>query len=531
MTRDRTSRTTLLAIALLGTAGRIVANPSTADSLPHWDKKWSEEFSVPGVPDPAVWGYEIGAVRNNELQYYTDRPANATVVDGNLRIRLRKETFQTKQWTSASVITQGKKSFLFGRIEVRAKLPVGTGTWPAIWTLGTTGGWPAGGEIDIMEFDKIQWPMDPGMTHPYQIAGTAHWTDATTKHDARSMVFFTVDPTAAFHTYSIEWDSASISWFFDDTLYHTVSTTPTSMDEFRKSQYLLLNLALDQNGGAPGADTIDYLVDYVRHYQPKAGAARHRPPVAAFLPYSNSYVGDTSTFRNTVDADGLSGKPLSFRWELPKGAGKVWFESPTDTVTRVTFSAPGDYVLWFSASDGLYSNRSALFHQVGIERPVATPSPAAFQDSIDVTLSSAVPGAVIHYSTDGSQPNQSSKAYSAPVRLKATTTLNFIAIEPGLPASRAISATYTRSATGIGFRAAPKPPAPVLVRSRDKTISVQAPSATGNFSVKVARLDGTVLATGTGKDGIWHSRDLPRGILFVTVEGPGVVPTRRTVVR
>jgi beta-glucanase (GH16 family) len=139
-----------------------------------WRLVWSEDFNNPGAPDRAKWSYERGFVRNNELQLYTaDRPENARVENGSLVIEGRKERLpnpfyrpnsdlkrkrtsaQFTDYTAASLITQGKASFLYGRIEVRAKLPQGRGVWPAIWLLGTnetTVGWPGCGEIDVMEF-------------------------------------------------------------------------------------------------------------------------------------------------------------------------------------------------------------------------------------------------------------------------------------------------------------------------------------------------------------------------------------------
>lgn len=120
-----------------------------------WQLVWSDEFDYKGLPDTNKWTYEKGAVRNRELQYYTvSRLKNARVEDGKLIIETHKESFEGMDYTSASVISRGKGEWLYGRVEVMAKLPGGKGIWPAIWMLpGDRGkyGWPKGGEIDIME--------------------------------------------------------------------------------------------------------------------------------------------------------------------------------------------------------------------------------------------------------------------------------------------------------------------------------------------------------------------------------------------
>ena len=138
-----------------------VCLPACSVRAEKWQLVWSDEFNYHGLPDPAKWDYEEGFVRNGESQYYTRaRLANARVEDGHLTIECRKETFTPPNhapvaYTAASLITLHKEAWQSGRIEVRAKLPYGQGVWPAIWTLGTNitqVGWPACGEIDIMEF-------------------------------------------------------------------------------------------------------------------------------------------------------------------------------------------------------------------------------------------------------------------------------------------------------------------------------------------------------------------------------------------
>src|SRR5215475_5915024 len=153
----------------LGIGALVLAN--IAALATDWKLVWSDEFDKPGLVDPAKWDYEVGLIRNNEAQYYTrERKENARVEDGMLVIESRKELFknpdynpaaqgkstrrnrESSEYTSASITTRGKASWTYGRIEVRAKLPSGRGTWPAIWTLGTNTqvSWPGCGEIDIM---------------------------------------------------------------------------------------------------------------------------------------------------------------------------------------------------------------------------------------------------------------------------------------------------------------------------------------------------------------------------------------------
>lgn len=119
---------------------------------------WSDEFNLDGAPDATKWAYDIGTGDwgwgNNEAQYYTSRADNVKVQNGVLKIIAQRENYSGSNYTSARIKTQGKFTFKYGRVEMRAKLPSGGGTWPALWMLGnniTTAGWPACGEIDIME--------------------------------------------------------------------------------------------------------------------------------------------------------------------------------------------------------------------------------------------------------------------------------------------------------------------------------------------------------------------------------------------
>ena len=224
---------------------------------------WSDEFSTPGPPDPAKWGYDLGAGGwgNNEVQHYTNRTDNSNVSDGTLKIILKKESYQGSGYTSARILSKGKYSFKYGKIEVRAKLPAGGGTWPAIWMLGdniSTVSWPACGEIDIMEHVGNQLN---------KIFSTMHYTG----HSGGSGVGgYVMNPTATteFHVYKCEWSPETIKFFVDDNLYYTFGNTGTM--PFNQNFFIILNVAMGGNfGGAvdPAFTTGTMEIDYVRVYQ------------------------------------------------------------------------------------------------------------------------------------------------------------------------------------------------------------------------------------------------------------------------
>ena len=246
---------------------------------------WSDEFDGHGLPDPAKWGYETGFIRNREAQYYTFRKRkNARLKNGCLVITARKKKVknpaydkESKQWhksreyayyTSASLTTQHKFSMQYGRIEVRAKVPGGQGTWPAIWLLGNNisrVGWPRCGEIDIMEFlgrDSLK------------VYGTCHWADtATGKHrSAGKNISVDPPPSADFHVYTIDWTPERIDFYYDDRKYFSfdIDQAGTGPDNpFRKPFYMILNLALGGWGGKIDDNALPqkFLVDYVRVYK------------------------------------------------------------------------------------------------------------------------------------------------------------------------------------------------------------------------------------------------------------------------
>jgi len=245
--------------------------PAAAQISAGWTLVFSDEFDTPGALEPAKWGYETGYIRNQEAQYYTSRPENVRAEGGMLVIEARKEAYQSFGYTSASINTLGKYEFLYGRVEVRAKLPTGNGTWPAIWMLGTNRrqvGWPACGEIDIMEnvgFD------------PLRISAAVHTSAYNHTIGTQKSAKITVaSPWEDFHVYAMEWYPDRIDVFVDGQKYFTFANegTGAAIWPFDKQQYLLINLAIGGSwGGQKGIDDgrfpHRYYVDYVRIYQQK----------------------------------------------------------------------------------------------------------------------------------------------------------------------------------------------------------------------------------------------------------------------
>ncbi|NDV60645.1 family 43 glycosylhydrolase [Bacteroides sp. 519] len=258
-----------------------------------WELVWSDEFDYTGPPDKNSWSYEKGFARNEELQWY--QPNNAYVENGMLVIEARKEKSKNplykkgaKDWrsirknieyTSASIKTVGKKEFLYGRFEVKARIPIAGGAWPAIWTLGKNMPWPSNGEIDIMEYYRIN-------NVPHILANTAWGTDQPyhAKWDSQTVPFtnFTdKDPEWAskFHIWRMDWDETAIRLYLDDELINETLLSETingsigqGTNPFRQPHYLLLNLAIGgQHGGDPDVNAfpMKYEIDYVRVYQKK----------------------------------------------------------------------------------------------------------------------------------------------------------------------------------------------------------------------------------------------------------------------
>lgn len=268
------------------------AHKATKQEAPHayqtegYTLVWADEFNHAGRPDSTNWTYERGFVRNDEEQWY--QPENAFCKDGLLVIEARKEKranpeFKegSRDWrksrpqinyTSACLITEGLQSWQYGRFEMRGRIDISKGLWPAFWTLGVNGRWPANGEIDIMEYYK----------------GKLLANIASSKANGQPNWYSTFKPVAElgggawaakFHVWRMDWDSESISLFVDGILLNKVGLDKLnnegegSVHPFRQKHYILLNLAMGGMNGGPLGDTKfpnRMEVDYVRVYQKAA---------------------------------------------------------------------------------------------------------------------------------------------------------------------------------------------------------------------------------------------------------------------
>ncbi|MGO4496333.1 family 16 glycosylhydrolase, partial [Paenibacillus sp. 2RAB27] len=249
---------------------------TTSDS--RWTLVWNDEFNNSTL-DASKWNYTTGGggYGNHELQNYTNRPENVRVENGDLIIEARKESYQGSQYTSGKLETKSKGDWKYGRYEIRAKLPEGKGMWPAIWMMPTNqnvyGGWPVGGEIDIMEF----LGHDPGTVY-----GTIHYGNPWTHTGGNYILPNNQKFSDDFHTFSLEWSPGEFKWYVDGILYLTKNDW-FSKDNSKPSDYpfpapfdqlfyLQLNLAVGGDWpGNPDATTDwtkpkQMLVDYVRVY-------------------------------------------------------------------------------------------------------------------------------------------------------------------------------------------------------------------------------------------------------------------------
>jgi len=253
------------------------STPLVQQSTTKWRLIWADEFDYRGLPDSKKWGYDVGGHGwgNNELQYYSERrKENARVEDGHLIIEARREAMKGQEYTSARLVSKGKGDWTYGRFEVRAKLPSGRGSWPAIWMLPTSkdyGGWPNGGEIDIMEHVGF----DPDVVHTSVHTRSHNHTIDTQKTSKISV------PTSRteFNTYAIEWTPDEIRGFVNQQQFFTFRnerlTNPVADYQqwpFDKPFHLLLNIAVGGTwGGSQGVDQTIWPqrmeIDYVRVYQ------------------------------------------------------------------------------------------------------------------------------------------------------------------------------------------------------------------------------------------------------------------------
>jgi beta-glucanase (GH16 family) len=278
-----------------------------------WNLVWADEFDGTSI-DKANWKYDTGGGGwgNVELQYYTDRPDNSTVKEGNLLIIAKKESYGGRSYTSARLKTLGLQSFTYGKFEGRMKFPKEQGIWPGFWMLGNnfpTVGWPGCGEIDIMEHVSLS----------PNINGTMHWQDLSGNHGSSGSS--TYCKVSDYHTYGIEWDTKSVKWFLDGKKYYEVSilNNINGTDEMHLPFFYLLNLAVGGTWpGNPDATTTfpDTLyVDYVRVYQQGTSSnINNQIPVHFGLEqnYPNPFIQTTTFTYNLPSTSFVSLKVLDF---------------------------------------------------------------------------------------------------------------------------------------------------------------------------------------------------------------------------
>lgn len=325
----------------------IVSAPAHAS----WSLVWSDEFNGTSL-DTGNWSTDVGTGcpdlcgwGNNELQYY--RSQNVAVSGGNLVITARAESFGGASFTSGKIHTRDKRSFLYGRIEMRAKIPTGGGMWPAFWMMpqdNVYGGWAASGEIDIMESANAttsvggalhyggSWPNNTSTSGSYSLGG-ANFADA-------------------FHVYAVEWEPDVIRWYVDGVLFMTRTSSQwystaapgNPRAPFDQEFYIILNAAVGGNyTGCTSPDCVtasfpqQYLVDYVRVYEDIPNAL---PSVTITAPASGATLpaGDIAIAVDASDSDGSVTTVEFYNGAAYLGA---------DTTAPYSF-------LWTSVGDGCY---------------------------------------------------------------------------------------------------------------------------------------------------------------------------------
>jgi len=241
---------------------------STPESYDGMELVWSDEFNVSSI-DNSNWTFETGTGNwgwgNNELQYYQEN--NTSIIDGNLVIEARKESVDNSNYTSSRIITRDKKSFKYGRVDIRAVMPEGQGIWPALWMLGSNHfqvGWPTCGEIDIMEM------IGGGDGRDNVLRGTAHWNQGGHVSYGQGYTHES-NLSDEYHVYSIIWDDQNIRWYFDDINFNTMDITSEALSAFHNNFYFIMNVAVGGVWpGSPDNTTLFpqwMIVDYIRVFQ------------------------------------------------------------------------------------------------------------------------------------------------------------------------------------------------------------------------------------------------------------------------
>ena len=311
---------------------------------------WGDEFNTPGLPDSTKWNYEIGKIRNDELQYYTSkRLENARIEDSVLILEARKEKFSGADYTSASVISRGIGDWKYGKIEIRAKVPTGKGTWPALWMLPTNSeyGWPTSGEIDIMEYIGVE---------PQNLFYTCHFegNNGTGHMSSGSKSSYISNPFNQFIKFTLVWTPDKLEWYANDRKYHQYIRTSNDIKlwPFNKEFYLSLNLAYGGSwGGYAGVDDTKlphkFLIDYVRVYQLQDSEGPYKLDIQSaphgkveVSPKLDSYPENTEVTITAVPDSGYSFKA----WEYQSGANPYKFIIAKNTTVTPVFYNPKELI-------------------------------------------------------------------------------------------------------------------------------------------------------------------------------------------
>lgn len=383
------------------TTGKVSIDRGIIFDISNYVLVWSDEFDTDGPVDNTKWNHQVwraGTV-NNEKQAYTNRIDNSWVEDGKLIIRALKENHNGAQYTSARLTSDRKGDILYGRVEVRAKLPKGRGTWPAIWMMPTKsvyGGWPRSGEIDIMEFVGF----DPNNVHANVHTQAYNHNIGTNKGGSKHQP----DLTDEFNVFAINWTPEKIEFFCNDDNYFTFYNEYKTSAEwpFDKEFHVILNIAIGGDwGGAQGIDNnifptqmeVDYVRMYkdlsnfgidgkqeVEHYEKNITYATHNLENATYtwnVPSGATIISGQNTNEIKVDWGCNPGEvecmitfegqtyPNTIEVSVKEVAieGKEWID---DNAQGVTYSVPEieNATYSWSASDGITITSGATSHSI-----------------------------------------------------------------------------------------------------------------------------------------------------------------------
>jgi beta-glucanase (GH16 family) len=330
---------------------------------------WGDEFNTPGRPDSKKWDFEIGKLRNGELQYYTNRTENSRIEDTTLIIEARKESYQGAAYTSASLVSRYKGDWQYGKMEFSAKVPGGKGTWPAIWMMPSEdyyGSWPKSGEIDIMEY--------VGM-NPDNLYYTVHY-EGTNGSGHQSSGYNTTSisqPYNQFIKFTLIWTPTKIEWYANDKKYFTYNKPTVASSKnwpFDKMFYLILNLAYGGSwGGQNGVDDTKlphkFYIDYVRVYQLQEAAGPFSLEVkqatggtAEVTPVQPDYASETMVTLSAKAADGYEFE----KWDNLGFANPMTMKVINNTTVTPVFKKKNEQLINGDFSNGLngWSNWSEV---------------------------------------------------------------------------------------------------------------------------------------------------------------------------